>query len=87
VRSLYFQRERGQNSLGKTGVERVSGEDSLATKAAFAFLEDVRARVRCARLLCEPFGPCLAVREQFTVEEGGVGGQEELLMGTPEGLV
>lgn len=87
MHSLYFRRERGQTRFAKAGVERVFGADLLATKAAFTFLEDMCARVRCARLLCEPFGPCLAIREEFTGKEGGVGGEEELLMGAPEGLV
>src|SRR5258706_3617488 len=38
------------------GVERVSWPDLLATKATFAFLEDVCTRVSCARLLCEQIG-------------------------------
>ncbi len=53
--------ERGQNGFCKAGVERVSWPDLLATKATFAFLEDVCTRVSCARLLCEPLGPCLAI--------------------------
>ena len=87
MRSLYFHRERSQKRFGKASVERASGSDLLATKATFALLEDVCTRVRCTRLLCEPLGPCLAIREEFAGEEGGIGREKELLMRAPEGLV